>query len=298
MMVAVLLPLLLLLLPPLRDSSQSTIPRVHGGGACTTDEDCQLNGRCRARRCACLAAWEGANCSLLATRETAGAAHALANLSSWGGRSLRYEKDGLFHGFFSEFSNSCGMDTWDNNSRIVHMTSSTPSPSGPGGYTRHEVAIPSFSHCVDTVRLADGRWLMFHNGDGAPRAGCGGGSPDCPRHPDGQWLADCTASGNGTTPHDPVPASPAPEAPPGFQRSNGVHIADSPWGPWLAPNASDLRGFPACDCPAVASLANGSLLYMCQPIVNEYPWYPTPAQPHHAVASMYIVERCVRNGYT
>ena len=83
------------------------------------------------------------------------------------------------------------------------------------------------------------------------------------------------------------------QAPRGFELSNGVHIADSPWGPWRAPEPSALRGFPvrekvvlpdhyyvkrsvyqdrlgtiigethqnflqACDCPAVASLSNGA----------------------------------------
>lgn len=201
-------PLLLALLLVARTTGTTTIPRVHGGGACSTDEDCQLNGRCAEGKCACLPAWEAAHCQLLATRPTRGPAHAMRNVSSWGGRSLRWEKDGLYHGFFSEFSNSCGMDKWDNNSRVVHMTSKTAAPAG--GYRWEGVAIPSFAHCVDTVRLADGRWLMFHNGDGAPRANCGGGSPDCPRNPAGQWLADCSSNSNGTTPPDPVPAKPAP----------------------------------------------------------------------------------------
>lgn len=44
-----------------------------------------------------------------------------------------------------------------------------------------------------------------------------------------------------------------------------------------------LRGFPACDCPAVHVLRNGSIVYWCQPIVNGYPGNPT-------VAPMYISE--------
>jgi hypothetical protein len=40
----------------------------------------------------------------------------------------------------------------------------------------------------------------------------------------------------------------------------------------------------------VASLRNGTILYMCQPIVNEYPWYPTKAHPNTRVATMHVVE--------
>jgi hypothetical protein len=73
------------------------IARVHGGGACSDDTDCQLNGRCTNGRCRCLPAWESANCSLLATRPTPGPAHGMANTSSWGGRSLLWEKDNQYH---------------------------------------------------------------------------------------------------------------------------------------------------------------------------------------------------------
>ena len=200
-------------------TARGLIERVHGGGPCIVDEDCQLNGLCIDRKCACLAAWEGANCSLLATRPSHGPAHGLANVSSWGGRSYLWEGDGLWHGFFSEFGGSCGMDMWNNNSHIVHMTSPTPfGPKDGSGYTRQEqLAIPAFSHCVDPVRLPDGRWLLFHNGDGASRKGCAMGSPDCPLNAPGQWLASCAASNDGKTPlrrHGPLPAQPPPRPPP------------------------------------------------------------------------------------
>ena len=135
-------------------SPGSPRPRVHGGGECTSDEGCQLNGRCSPEhKCLCVDAWEGAHCELLATRPTAGAAHAIANASSWGGRAIFDPADGLYHGFFSEFGGTCGMNMWDNHSTIVHMTSESAAPASSAGYRRRGVAIPAFSHCVDTVRL-------------------------------------------------------------------------------------------------------------------------------------------------
>ena len=86
------------LLAILSTTDGGIIPRVHGGGPCTSDDDCQLNGRCVGGKCACLAAWEGANCSLLATRPSDSPAHAMLNVSSWGGRSYFWEGDGLWHG--------------------------------------------------------------------------------------------------------------------------------------------------------------------------------------------------------
>jgi hypothetical protein len=58
-------------------------------------------------------------------------------------------------------------------------------------YVLHDVAVPAFSHCVDSLALNVGTpeetWLLFHNGDGMPRA-CGEGTPDCDTKPL-QWLA-------------------------------------------------------------------------------------------------------------
>eukprot|EP00664_Eupelagonemidae_sp_cell27_P000139 gene139-10152_t len=238
---------------------------------CRSDRDCQLNGKCTRGRCVCLDAWRGADCSFLDSRPSPGPAHGLKNVSSWGGRSWRWEKDGRWHGFFTEFGGQCGMNMWMNNSHVAHMVADSPAPDG--GYTPAGIAIPAYSHCVDPVRLPDGRWLLFHNGDGVSRAGCAGGSPGCTHHPGGQWLADCSANGNGTTPgrpHDILPARPPPRPPAGFEASNGVHIADSPYGPWRAPDPAALVGFPACDCPAVHVLRNGSIAYWCQAIFSNY----------------------------
>ena len=189
--------------------------------------------------------------------------------SSWGGRSFLAE-DGKYHAFFSEFGGSCGMDMWDNNSHVVHAVADEPNPST--GYTRQGIAIPAFSHCVEPVLLPDRKtWLLFHNGDGTPRA-CGTGGPDCDGKPL-QWLANCSANGNGTTPSNDsaISALPGPAGPAGFEPHNAVHQATSPAGPWVAPSAAATDGMPQCDCPAVHALPNGSIAMWCQPLVNYAP---------------------------
>ena len=39
------------LLAILSTTDGGLIPRVHGGGPCTSDDDCQLNGRCVGGKC-------------------------------------------------------------------------------------------------------------------------------------------------------------------------------------------------------------------------------------------------------
>jgi hypothetical protein len=180
---------------------------------------------------------------------------------------------GEYHGFFSEFGGTCGMNEWDNHSKIVHAVAKDANPKG--GYVRTEVAIPAFSHCIDPVRISagphNGTWLLFHNGDGQPRA-CGEGTPDCDQKPI-EWVAQCNGGkGDGTTPgDDKISARPAPKLPKGFEPSNGVHQSQSPGGPWVKPSEAALEGLPFCDCPAVHALSNGSIIMWCQPLVNYFP---------------------------
>ena len=254
-------------------------PKPLGGGACSSDLDCQLAGVCTTTNtCQCDAAWHGAHCEYLATLPAQGAAYRQATASSWGGRAFEDgEGTGEFHAFFSEFGGSCGMNEWSNNSHVVHATARGTLDPGGRGYTRAGVAVPVFAHCVDTVKLANGTWILFHNGDGQPRA-CGFGSPNCDSMPL-EWVADCRSAdgtGNGTTPANrPVTGHPAPPPPKGFQPHNGVHISHGgPDGPWVAPPAAALRGYPYCDCPAVHALTNGSVAVWCQP----WQWNFVPGQ--------------------
>ena len=261
--------------------------KPHGGGACATDDDCQLNGRCSSetRTCVCDAAWTGKNCSYLNSFPSAGSAYRMKNASSWGGRATLNPPDGLYHAFFSEFGGSCGMIEWDNTSHIVHAVSSTPNPRR--GYRRVGVAVPQYAHCVDPVMLRDNKtWLLFHNGDGSTTGVCPAGWPGCGTpvdqgNKDG-YVADCSkqAGGwsNGTTP-DParVGGRRAPPPPPRstFEPGNGVHVSRTgPAGPWKAGNATAAEGgYPFDDCPAVHVLRNNSIATWSQPL------YPGNVKP-------------------
>ena len=55
-------------------SLSASLAKPHGGGDCTSDDDCQLNGECVAGRCHCDLAWTGHNCSYLNSMPTAGSA--------------------------------------------------------------------------------------------------------------------------------------------------------------------------------------------------------------------------------
>ena len=246
-------------------------PHPEGGGRCTSDAECQLNGVCdsTAHVCSCDAAWYGAHCEYLFVLPASPvAAYRKPGTSSWGGRSWLSETDGKHHGFFSEFGGGCGMDMWDNTSRIIHAVAQGDGRAA--SYARVDVAVPQFAHCVDSLVLpgTPPTWLLFHNGDGQPRA-CGIGSPDCDQKPL-EWVATCHSS-NGTTPVSPPPRGhPAPPLPTGFQPANGVHVATSPDGPWRKAPAAAVDGFPYKDCPAVALHPNGSIIAWPQSIVATF----------------------------
>ena len=50
---------------PIRQTA-ATGGETQGGGACQTDESCNLNGRCKAGKCLCDHQWDGATCGILA----------------------------------------------------------------------------------------------------------------------------------------------------------------------------------------------------------------------------------------
>ncbi len=259
---------------------------VHQGqgsfdAACTSEIDCQLNGRCVSGVCECLRAWKGAHCQFL-NQGKGDALLRLPHSSSWGGRIIPADKSNeAHHAFISVFGGGCGMNEWGNTSHIVHATI-------PANVTRFNVpatvetiAIPAYAHCVDVQKVNASLWLMVHNGDGLPRA-CGFGSKDCPKQPL-EWLAQCD-SGNGTTPSSEIEGKPAPPLPKGFEPSNGIHWASSPFGPWKAPTQKAVKGFPYCDCPALHILRNGSVVVWCQPMT----WNYVPNQEGVTVMPIYI----------
>ena len=247
------------------------------------DLDCQLNGRCdeTTGACTCFDAWRGRECQFL-NQGPGDALLRLPSSSSWGGRVIPAAVPGApHHAFISVFGGQCGMNQWGNTSHIVHATISANETRFDKPATISGIAIPAYAHCVDVAQVNENLWIMVHNGDGLSR-GCGFGSPSCPQQPI-EWLAECH-SGNGTTPSGGVRGKPAPPLPRGFEPSNGIAWSSSPSGPWKAPPAQALEGFPFCDCPALHVLKNGSIVVWCQPITFNY----VPGQEGTTINDIFI----------
>merc|ERR1719506_2408087 len=90
--------------------------------------------------------------------------------SSWGGTVL-YE-EGMYHMWAAEMTRHCGIDSWTENSRIVHATS----PTADGVYTRQEEVFGVFAHEPNAVRdPVTGEIVLFFTAnfsDGPSRAVC------------------------------------------------------------------------------------------------------------------------------
>ncbi|KAL3938096.1 MAG: hypothetical protein SGBAC_006925 [Bacillariaceae sp.] len=133
--------------------------------ACQDDSDCSYNGRCRTDgRCQCSDAWNGPTCGeldLLPVDKTKLGFRQVddngCNISSWGAPILWDDKSQLWHGFASEIQNNCGINAWETNSRIVHITGN--SPHGP--FLKRKVVFPAFSHEPSVVRGPNGEWVML-----------------------------------------------------------------------------------------------------------------------------------------
>ena len=208
--------LLALALPP------ALAYRAHpkGGAPCRTDFDCTLGGGCEQGACVCDAAFTGANCTYFDMLPTPGAAYNQSNASSWGGRANFSPEDGRYHLHVSEMGFGCGLDTWEPSSTIV--LADAPTLLGP--YTRRALVAPAFSHNAESWRLPDGSWLLAQVGSGALDPKYNG------------TVADCRATGNGTTPRAPPRVPPAPL--PGWVPW-GVHRSTSgPGGPFAPFNFS------------------------------------------------------------
>jgi hypothetical protein len=94
------------------------------------------------------------------------------NTSSWGGSVAYDEKTKRWQMFAAEMIDGCGIDAWEENSRIVRASSATPG----GEYTVEEEIKPRFAHEPVLAQLADKSWLLFSIGGNestvGPRVGC------------------------------------------------------------------------------------------------------------------------------
>lgn len=164
-----------------------TAALAHGGGRCADDADCNLNGACSSGTCACVAPWTGADCGaldFLPARAPDGALYRRENVSSWCASALR-DDAGVWHAVVAQMADNCGLNSWETNSQLIHVTSTT-GPEGPYG-NETLIRLP-FSHNPKLTRAPDGTYLVWHIGCGdntTHRMGnCSGGvSPPLPPPP-------------------------------------------------------------------------------------------------------------------
>eukprot|EP00041_Stephanoeca_diplocostata_P020352 m.453628 g.453628 ORF g.453628 m.453628 type:complete len:513 (+) comp21552_c0_seq2:152-1690(+) len=132
--------------------------------ACSTDDDCSLNGLCTAGQCQCAEPWGGPDCQILQrgkppSKAFAGVYGYSPNVSSWGGNVVTDPVTGHHHLFVTEIAGGCGLSSWGSHSRIAHAVS-TSNVSGP--YTRAGVAVPHQSHNPQALQYSPTQWLIFH----------------------------------------------------------------------------------------------------------------------------------------
>ncbi|KAH8895371.1 hypothetical protein GQ53DRAFT_50293 [Thozetella sp. PMI_491] len=136
--------------------------------ACTTDEDCSLNGICTPHRgngskspscrrtCVCDPGWFGEDCGRLDlspakrdggynyTDATSPSYYGAYGNSSWGGQIVQDLKDStLFHLIVDQFAHGCGLTGWRPHSTIIRAESRT-GPQGPFHYA--ETIAGTFRH--------------------------------------------------------------------------------------------------------------------------------------------------------
>lgn len=145
--------------------------------ACTTDDDCSLNGICQqGSTCLCDAGWTASDCSRLdfrpAMRHT-GFNHTAEGNSTWGAKIIQDPTDSkVFHLIMALFAHHCSLSYWTPYSTVVRATS-TVGPEGP--YQYNDEIVGTFAHNPTvTYSHADGLYLLFHIGCPVQvPAGCG-----------------------------------------------------------------------------------------------------------------------------
>ena len=227
---------------------------------CTTAADCSLGGVCTASKCACWPTWSGPNCSVLnlqaSTALCAGAFRRPNNQSSWGGSVLL--DNGVYHMYSADMEKHCGLNSWQRNSRIVHLTSTTPT----GPFIQRDVVEKPFAHNPTVHRAngsAGGDWLIYHIGSGRP---------------DGNHGPPLTSCTNGTTPTTTADHTTTIELTVGSEVAPSILWSTGPNGPWshgdeafphsaLATAARD-RGAATCNNPGPFVFPNGTVILVCK----------------------------------
>jgi hypothetical protein len=149
------------------------------------------------------------------------------NISTWGAPILFDEKSKKWHGWASEMMHGCGINAWETNSQIVHLTAAAPT----GPFVREGVFAPPFAHEPDVVRDQDGKWVMTYSAYNSVSAVVAGQGYDAAK----LAAAVCTNCSNGASPPQGSPGCPFQRGRPasmGHAMVQMLAIADSPDGPW------------------------------------------------------------------
>jgi alpha-L-fucosidase len=257
----------------------------HGGGACTTDDECSLGGVCTGGSCVCDAWFTGPSCALLNLQpplnDQAGTCgRGFASYFSWGGRAVEYA--GQYHLYASFMCRHNTLDAWTTASSSAHFVAAAP--EGPFAWAPAECAgdvctpaVIPWSHNTVILPNLPGQHpalLLWHIGDGVV--------------PPSTWAPCFNTSevGGDALVGAPAPAASAATAAAAAAASSGelrdgwpalapnpggtayVQTADAPGGPWthfnnntgVAINFTGSWTSALAGNPAPLLLPNGSAL--------------------------------------
>lgn len=139
-----------------------------GGGACESDESCNLNGFCQDGKCHCDIEWSGMTCgqlALLPAKKSGG--YRRPGFNGWGGNPFWDKTDQRYHVFTVEMTNHCTINDYITNSQVVHAVSADaegPYQLAPIAGGEHydlkagapapnaSVLVPAFAHAAHATR--------------------------------------------------------------------------------------------------------------------------------------------------
>ena len=148
--------------------------RLYRSGSCSTDEDCNMCGRCRRSACECDTGWTGKHCELIKFGRSFDCGEGGLCLdrehgftSTWCGSVLRAD-DGSYHMLASGIAGNLGLSEWLTKSRILHAVSSR---NATGPFVLRDVALGeglgwdgTTQHNGEVHRVPDGTYVLYYMG--------------------------------------------------------------------------------------------------------------------------------------
>jgi hypothetical protein len=197
----------------LRHLVATSLSLVAARARCATDADCSLLGVCSSSgSCVCDPGWGGSGCAKLKIAPApSGGVYGFGvpfAVTSWGGNAIYDNETALWHLFVTEIAGkNCGLHGWAGGSTVVHATSR----SALGPFKRQSVALRRQAHNPQAIRLADGKWYIFHIGQANSHGP----------------AAPCNESGSGQPPGLAAAAAPAASAAPAREAGQRASIGSS-----------------------------------------------------------------------